>query len=464
MTQSPSTKAISLTRHIFAPGGPILFFQNDESAQPISGGTGSININLFVDIAQELDAMRIYLEHRQRDRDAVIVMKHIKTTVPGAEESNIIVTGNSYGGFLGTTFRLRAPDVFYGSITSSPGLTGLGPYPNNTLKFAYHDWLNNVWFDISDAAANKIKHAVRAFKNLSQKCDCSSVPGFNFCGPQPNATSLASLYEDLIQHFNFMTQYNSGIKTIYPANVVQFVANLTLAAASDGAVARIPFDIALGSYTPNQTTQCLDWQNLNITSNIRSDVGAAWQFWRETCSLKRIRLGGSNAAELGVGRRPIQRHTEASNPIYIFPEGLRPGVDAARVARQQAIKGWLGMNVGELGITGNFAKRDISQKRTPTRQKGTTTAGAPENNYFDLASLAKVIAALCTHDPEEREKLLQSATPGQNVETLASSVDEKHQDANRDNRIQELESQVEGLRNKVTNLIENTKKPPQFAP
>jgi len=74
------------------------------------------------------------------------------------------------------------------------------------------------------------------------------------------------------------------------------------------------------------------------------------------------------------------------------------------------------------------------------------------------------------------EKLLQSAAPGRNVETLASSVDEKLQDAvrklkahethaqNRDNRIQELESQVEGLRNKVTNLIENTKKPPQFAP
>jgi hypothetical protein len=102
----------------FRPGGPILFFQNDERAQPIGAGIGSINTNLFVDFAQELGTMRVCLEHRffgtsfpegftgatpdQYDgltldnviEDAVAVMKHIKTTVPGAEESKVIVTGS----------------------------------------------------------------------------------------------------------------------------------------------------------------------------------------------------------------------------------------------------------------------------------------------------------------------------------------------------------------------------------
>jgi hypothetical protein len=198
---------------------------------------------------------------------------------------------------LSTMFRLRAPDSFFGSIASSPGLTSLVPYPNNTLKFAYHEWvnilvvlrefpslliiclatqLNNVWYDVSDAATNKIKQAMVTFKDCSQMGDCSSVPGFNFCGPQPNATSLASLYDDLILHFNFITQYNSGIKGIYPAKVLQLVTNLTLAATSDGAVARIPFDVASGSYAPNQTTQCLDWQNPNMTSSVLGEASAAW--------------------------------------------------------------------------------------------------------------------------------------------------------------------------------------------
>jgi hypothetical protein len=260
--------------------------------------------------------------------------------------------------------------------------------------------LNNVWYDVSDAATNKIKQAMVTFKDCSQMGDCSSVPGFNFCGPQPNATSLASLYDDLILHFNFITQYNSGIKGIYPAKVLQLVTNLTLAATSDGAVARIPFDVASGSYAPNQTTQCLDWQNPNMTSSVLGEASAAWsviQWQYLNAPTKAIPEGTVLPAAYTTGRldcplswewqgdvynhtldwfavhyelnvdnlNKVERlliingdydptsaksirelalssnrnhsrvinvsgmsHTEASYPMHIFPQGLRPGVDA----------------------------------------------------------------------------------------------------------------------------------------
>jgi hypothetical protein len=53
-------------------------------------------------------------------------------------------------------------------------------------------------------------------------------------------------------------------------------------------------------------------------------------------------------------------------------------------------------------------KQEANHKadHTTTDQDYGWQASAPENNYFGLASLAKVITALYTHNPEEIEKLL----------------------------------------------------------
>ena len=65
----------------------------------------------------------------------------------------------------------------------------------------------NIYLKINDAEhlekSGDFRGALADFKDCSQKDDYCRFPGFSFCGPRPNTTSLTSLYKD--PHFNLMT-------------------------------------------------------------------------------------------------------------------------------------------------------------------------------------------------------------------------------------------------------------------
>lgn len=107
----------------FRPGGPIILFQNPELDIPIAANNFSGIASFPMYSADEIGALRVCLEHRffgtsypeghtgetpeefesltldNVIQDAVEFVKFLRKTVPGAEESKVVVTGgtiNSY--------------------------------------------------------------------------------------------------------------------------------------------------------------------------------------------------------------------------------------------------------------------------------------------------------------------------------------------------------------------------------
>ena len=51
----------------------------------------------------------VYLSTEQVLADYAVLIKHLKTTIPGAADCPVVAFGGSYGGTLTTYFRLRFP-------------------------------------------------------------------------------------------------------------------------------------------------------------------------------------------------------------------------------------------------------------------------------------------------------------------------------------------------------------------
>lgn len=73
--------------------------------------------------------------------DAVTFVNHVKSTVPGAKNSKVIVSGGSYGGFLATVLKTNHPDVFYGSIPYAPPLRSIGANYQNPQRYNWFIWV-----------------------------------------------------------------------------------------------------------------------------------------------------------------------------------------------------------------------------------------------------------------------------------------------------------------------------------
>lgn len=96
------------------------------------------------DIAPEFKAMLIFAEHRyygtsipygqtafkdpkkmnfltseQALADYAVLIKHIKSSIPGSSQSKVIAFGGSYGGMLAAWFRMKYPNVVQGSLAAS---------------------------------------------------------------------------------------------------------------------------------------------------------------------------------------------------------------------------------------------------------------------------------------------------------------------------------------------------------
>ncbi|XP_077984303.1 lysosomal Pro-X carboxypeptidase-like [Glandiceps talaboti] len=186
--------------------GPIFFY---------TGNEGDIawfcnNTGFMWDIAPEFKAMLVFAEHRyygeslpygnhskdpgrigyltseQALADFATLVRHIKSTVVGAENTPVIAFGGSYGGMLAAWFRMKYPNIVAGALAASapiwqfPGLFDCG----GSMHIVTQDFTNagpecSKTIGKSWDVLNKMKNAAKDREWLSTTfhlCDPLKTP------------------------------------------------------------------------------------------------------------------------------------------------------------------------------------------------------------------------------------------------------------------------------------------------
>ncbi|KAL7893940.1 serine carboxypeptidase S28 domain-containing protein [Trichoderma sp. SZMC 28014] len=267
----------------FKPGGPIFYYQQAETAS-----FACLERTIYPEWAQETGGMVISLEHRffglsdasknitdpiEKYKsltlenvmlDAVTFVNHIKNTVPGANHSKVIVSGGSYGGFLTTVLKMNYPQVFFGAVPYAAPLRSVGANYQNPRRYDWFNWVAQVYWDLSAAAATKMRNA---FTLLAQRFETLSevesiAKDLNLC-TVPKTTSDLQLLMGVItsnaQEIPLLS-YSSPDANPYGATPEKMV-NISLSAKK-------PIDIVNATLTlrnPPNLVPCISWESDDST-------------------------------------------------------------------------------------------------------------------------------------------------------------------------------------------------------
>ncbi|KAE8446449.1 hypothetical protein EG329_011912 [Mollisiaceae sp. DMI_Dod_QoI] len=225
----------NLVTRFFKPGGPILFFQGEESSE-----LDCVNSTIYYDWAEELNGIAVSLEHRYFGEsapfgvtdptdpaqlpkfeyltldnvmaDGASFVEFLQQNITGAENSKAIVASGSYGGFLSTVFRQNHPEAFYGAIASAPPIEAISNKTTDLDRFNWGIWLNNVYQDRSYKASQNIQNA---FTALAERFVTNNTAGLKkelgLCTEPQNETDLPQITSPIVTVFSDIAELNYAI-------------------------------------------------------------------------------------------------------------------------------------------------------------------------------------------------------------------------------------------------------------
>lgn len=225
-------------------GGPIFFYTGNEG----SITTFANNSGLMWDWAPEFRALLIFAEHRyygksmpygpesfkgpeklgyltveQALADYADLLEHIRKTLPGAADSQVVSFGGSYGGMLAAWFRIKYPHVTVAALAASaPILQFEGITPCGALAAV----TTRAFAKSSQLCVQAIRESWDVIKNMSSTAEGAAAIAerFHICGnfTPKNYTGFRDWLNDLYQNLAMVNYpYANSFLAPVPAHPVR---------------------------------------------------------------------------------------------------------------------------------------------------------------------------------------------------------------------------------------------------
>ncbi|KAL7049814.1 hypothetical protein ACKWTF_003864 [Chironomus riparius] len=207
----------------FQPDGPIFIFVGGEwTVSP-----GMIQFGHMYDMAQALNGLLIYTEHRyygetrptanltldelrylnidQALADLAHFIVTIKQTFPGAENSGVILVGCSYSGTMVTWFMQKYPHLIKGAWALS------GPLLAQVDFVEYQEVVSRAIHQVGgENCSNTIRNAFEQMETLAEQGNATELQRlFKLCKPLDlnNDLDVWSLFGDVASTWSGLVQY-----------------------------------------------------------------------------------------------------------------------------------------------------------------------------------------------------------------------------------------------------------------
>ncbi|KAJ8280669.1 hypothetical protein GJAV_G00057550 [Gymnothorax javanicus] len=198
-------------QHWHQENGPILFY---------TGNEGDItwfcnNTGFMWDKAEELGAMLVFAEHRyygeslpfgqdsyldaehlnyltseQALADFAVLIKALKKTIPGAQNSPVIAIGGSYGGMLAAWMRMKYPHVVIGALAAS---APIWQFPDMVPCGVFYKILTDNFHRSGKGCSESIRASWQAIDNVTSTAEGLEWTSheFSLCAPLKNKVEVA---------------------------------------------------------------------------------------------------------------------------------------------------------------------------------------------------------------------------------------------------------------------------------
>ncbi|CAF1000335.1 unnamed protein product, partial [Didymodactylos carnosus] len=268
-----------LNKDFWTSGSPIFFY---------AGNEGDIdlfcqNTGFMWDIAPSFHAMVVFAEHRyygkslpygndsyskpeytryltseQALADFVYLIEDIRRDVRGAEQSQVIVFGGSYGGMLAAYARIKYPHIFLAAHAASAPILQF-----STRCEAFSQIVTNDFLRESTSCVEIVRQSWSSINRLAQSSLQTLTDLFHLCDPLNNVDELKNWLLDMYGNFAMVDYpYETSFLSDLPAYPVRvFCANVTQASFKENDDTDIVKRIVTGvnvyfNYTG--TTKCFD--------------------------------------------------------------------------------------------------------------------------------------------------------------------------------------------------------------
>ncbi|KAI1385661.1 serine carboxypeptidase S28-domain-containing protein [Hypoxylon trugodes] len=291
-----------LITDFYRPGGPILFYQGAETAAFICAE----QISIF-DFAKTLGALVVSIEHRyfgisipyglkweenpvwptesldpltieNVSLDTISLLRWVKKTVPGAEDSKAILFGGSYAGFL-TVHNKNTYSDFFGALASSPPIIGQVSDPNDPLINGIGNQASSIYGQLSAEGAFRIQKSFDGVRRRIAQNDISDMKEkYNLCTAPRTLANATYVLEGFLNAFSFIAEFNWPPAVFDPSITIAYPAE---AAINEIAALEAPFEdsepirIGVKYWGQANGAKCLDWE-----TTIRGDGSVPYSWIR----------------------------------------------------------------------------------------------------------------------------------------------------------------------------------------